>query len=85
MTSPVSSRAVAQTSADMRRITDELAKLQGQIASSKKANDLQGYGSLSSQLLSAQSLKAKSDARSSVIGQLESRLSVQGAALGQVS
>jgi len=70
---------------DVRRITGELGNLQAQIASGALANTLQGFGGASSRILSAQSMRAASDAKASVINQLEARFGVQSAALGQVS
>ncbi len=85
MSGALSLRFSTQAQVDVRRITRELADLQGQMASGAKARDLQGFGSASSRLLTAQSLKSTSDARSSVINQLQARFGVQGAALGQVA
>jgi flagellin-like hook-associated protein FlgL len=70
---------------DVRRITSELGNLQAQIASGAKANTLQGFGGASSRILSATSMRANTDARASVVNQLEARFGVQAAALGQVS
>jgi flagellar hook-associated protein 3 FlgL len=85
MSGPLSLRFSTQAMADVRRITGELGRLQAQMASGAKANDLQGFGGGSSRLLSAQSLKSTADARGSVINQLQARFGVQGAALGQVA
>lgn len=85
MSGPLSLRFSTQAMGDVRRITSELGRLQAQMASGSKANDLQGFGSASSRILTAQSLKASSDARGSVINQLQARFGVQGAALGQVA
>lgn len=70
---------------DVRRITSELGNLQAQIASTKVASTLQGFGGASSRILSASSMRANTDARASVVNQLEARFGVQSAALGQVS
>src|SRR5512147_958921 len=69
----------------IKRLTTQLADLQRQVASDKKANDLQGYGASAGRLLSAQSLKANADAHASVLNQLDARFGVQGAALGQAA
>jgi flagellin-like hook-associated protein FlgL len=82
---PLTLRFSTQAQLDIRRITRELSELQGQIASGAQAHDLQGFGGASSRLLNAQSLRAASDARGSVINQLQARFGVQGAALGQVA
>jgi flagellar hook-associated protein 3 FlgL len=78
-------RFTTQATLDIRRITRELSELQGKVASGAEAHDLQGFGGASSRLLNARSLMASSDARGSVINQLQARFGVQGAALGQVS
>jgi flagellar hook-associated protein 3 FlgL len=78
-------RFSTQAQLDIRRITRELSELQGQVASGAKAKDLQGFGGGSSRLLSAQSMRANADARSSTLNQLTARFGVQGAALGQVA
>lgn len=78
-------RFATQTQLDVRRITSELADLQRQVASGAAANDLRGFGGGASRLLNAASLKASSDARGSVINQLQARFGVQAAALGQVA
>lgn len=78
-------RFSTQATLDIKRITRELSELQGQVASGAAAHDLRGFGGASSQLLNAKGLKASTDARSSVLNQLQARFGVQGAALGQVS
>ncbi len=85
MSGPLTLRFTTQATLDVRRITRELAELQGKVASGKAANDLQGFGGGSSRLLNAQSLRAAADARGSIINQLQARFGVQGAALGQVA
>lgn len=85
MSGLLSLRAATQTQVDMRRITNELADLQRQMASGAVSNDLRGFGGASSRLLNARSLKASADARGSVINQLQARFGVQGAALSQVA
>lgn len=85
MSGAVSLRFTTQAQIDIRRMTSELADLQRQVASGAKANDLAGYAGGSSQLLSAQGLKASAEARASALRQLDARLGVQAAALGQVS
>lgn len=82
---PLNARFFVRSQTDMRRITSELGNLQGQIASTVKANTLQGFGGASSRILSASSMRASTDSRASVLNQLEARFGVQGAALGQVS
>lgn len=85
MTGALSLRFSTQAQFDVRRITNQLSDLQAQIASGARARDLQGFGGASSRLLNAQGMVAASDARGSVLGQLQARFGVQGAALGQVS
>ncbi len=85
MSGPLTLRFTTQAQMDIRRITRELSELQGKIASGAEAHDLQGFGGASSRLLNARSLMAASDARGSVINQLQARFGVQGAALGQVA
>jgi flagellin-like hook-associated protein FlgL len=82
---PQTLRFTTQAMLDIKRITRELSDLQGKVASGAAANDLQGFGGASSRLLNARSLMASSDARGSVINQLQARFGVQGAALGQVA
>ncbi|MBX3431262.1 MAG: hypothetical protein KF779_16870 [Hyphomonadaceae bacterium] len=82
---PLNARFFTRAQGDVRRITGELGSLQAQIASGAKANSLQGFGSASSRILSASSMRAQTDSRASVLNQLEARFGVQGAALGQVS
>jgi flagellin-like hook-associated protein FlgL len=82
---PLNARFFMRAQQDVRRITGELGNLQAQIASGAVANTLQGFGGASSRILSAQSMRASTDARASVINQLEARFGVQAAALGQVS
>jgi flagellin-like hook-associated protein FlgL len=82
---PLNARFFMRAQGDVRRITSELGNLQAQIASGAKANTLQGFGGASSRILSASSMRASTDARASVVNQLEARFGVQAAALGQVS
>ncbi|MBK6704400.1 MAG: hypothetical protein IPL62_06335 [Caulobacteraceae bacterium] len=82
---PLNARFFTRAQGDIRRITGELGNLQAQIASTVKADTLQGFGSASSRILSASSMRANTDARASVLSQLEARFGVQAAALGQVS
>lgn len=82
---PLNARFFVRAQTDVRRITGELGGLQAQIASGVKANSLQGFGSASSRIVSASSMRAQTDARASVLNQLEARFGVQSAALGQVS
>lgn len=82
---PLNARFFTRAQADVRRITGELGQLQAQIASGAKANTLQGFGGASSRILSASSMRASTDARASVVNQLEARFGVQASALGQVS
>lgn len=85
MSGALTFRFTSQTMLDVRRITNELTDLQRQIGSGAIAQDLQGFGGGSSRLLSARSLKTASDARQSIIDQLQARFGVQTAALGRVS
>lgn len=85
MSGALTLRFSTQAQLDIRRITRELSDLQAQVASGAKANDLLGFGGASSRLLSAQSMRASSDARGSVLNQLTARFGVQGAALGHVA
>lgn len=85
MGGPMTLRFTTQATVDVRRITRELAELQGKVASGAMADDLQGFGGGSSRLLNAQSMMSSANARSSVINQLQARFGVQGAALGQVA
>ncbi len=78
-------RFSTQAGIDVQRITAQLGELQAQIASGAKAKDLEGFGSASSRILNAQGLKSASDARYSVLNQLQARFGVQAAALGQVA
>lgn len=82
---PINSRFFVRAQQDVRRITGELGSLQAQIASTKVANTLQGFGSASSRILSASSMRSQTDARASVYNQIEARFGVQSSALGQVS
>jgi len=82
---PLNARFFTRAQGDVRRITSELGNLQAQIASGAKANTLQGFGSASSRILSASSMRAATDSRASVINQLEARFGVQASALGQIS
>lgn len=82
---PLNARFFMRAQGDVRRITSELGSLQAQVASGAKANTLQGFGGASSRILSASSMRASTDARASVVNQLEARFGVQAAALGQVS
>jgi hypothetical protein len=82
---PLNARFFSRAQGVIRRITGELGNLQAQIASTVKADTLQGFGSASSRILSASSMRANTDARASVLSQLEARFGVQAAALGQVS
>lgn len=85
MSGAMTLRFSTQAQQDIRRITNQLADLQRQVASGERASDLQGFGGASSRLLSAQTMKSASDARMSIIDQLQARFGVQGAALGQVA
>ncbi len=82
---PLNARFFMRAQGDVRRITGELGNLQAQIASGAVANTLQGFGSASSRILSASSMRSSTDARASVVNQLEARFGVQASALGQVS
>lgn len=82
---PLNARFFMRAQMDVRRITGELGNLQAQIASGAVANTLQGFGGASSRILSAASMRASTDARASVVNQLEARFGVQASALGRVS
>jgi hypothetical protein len=82
---PLNARFFARAQGDVRRITGELGNLQAQIASTKVANTLQGFGGASSRILSASSMRASTDSRASVLNQLEARFGVQASSLGQIS
>ena len=82
---PLNARFFTRAQVDVRRITSELGNLQAQIASTKVADTLQGFGSASTRILSASSMRANTDSRASVLNQMEARFGVQGAALGQIS
>jgi len=85
MSGALTFRFTTQAQLDVRRITRELSDLQRQVASGAAHSDLQGFGGASSRLLNAQTLKAASASRISIIDQLQARFGVQGAALGQVA
>jgi flagellin-like hook-associated protein FlgL len=85
MSGELSLRFSAQAQVDMRRITGEFADLQRQLASGVRANDLQGFGGASSQILSARSMKASTEAQIQLRTELDARFGVQTAALGQVA
>jgi flagellin-like hook-associated protein FlgL len=78
-------RFSTQAQVDIQRITRQLSDLQRQVASGAKANDLLGFGAGASRLISAQGLRAATDARAAALQQLEARFGVQAAALGQVA
>ncbi len=82
---PLNARFFVRAQQDVRRITSELGSLQAQVASGVKANTLQGFGAASSRIVSAASMRAQTDARASVLSQLDARFGLQSAALGQVS
>ncbi len=74
-----------QIQLDLARMGQQLADIQNQLGSGARAADLKGFGGQAGALLSAQSLKAAADAKSSLIDQLQARFDVQGAALQQVA
>jgi flagellin-like hook-associated protein FlgL len=78
-------RFSTQAQVDIQRITRQLSDLQRQVASGAKANDLLGFGAGASRLISAQGLRAATDARAAALQQLEARFGVQASALGQVA
>lgn len=84
MTGALTLRFASQAQQDIGRISDQLADLHRQVGSGARAVDLVGFGARSSQLLSARALRAAVDTRASVLSQLDTRLDVQGAALGRV-
>lgn len=77
--------ATAQIQIDLARMSLQLTDIQNQIGSGVKASDLQGFAGGAGALLSTQSLKAATDAKSSLIDQLQARFDVQGASLQQVA
>ena len=77
--------STTQIQHDLARMGKQLNDIQTQLGSGAIASDLQGFGGQAGALLSTQSLKAASDARSSLIDQLQARFDVQGAALQQVA
>ncbi|HVZ99589.1 MAG TPA: flagellin [Caulobacterales bacterium] len=85
MSGALTLRFTTQAQLDLRRMASQLSDLQRQVASSQKANDLQGFGAGASRLLNAQSLRADADARASAISQVVSRFGVQSSALEQVA
>jgi flagellar hook-associated protein 3 FlgL len=85
LSGPLSLNFSSQAAVDIRRIRNELADLQAKVASGAAEKDLQGFGGASSRLLNAKSAMASTEAKSSVINQLQARFGVQGAALGQVA
>lgn len=85
MVGAVTLRFSTQAQLDIQHITRELSDLQRQVASTMKANDLQGFGDASSRIISAQTLRVSTDARASAIQQVGARFGVQSAALGQVA
>ncbi|MES1197504.1 MAG: flagellin [Pseudomonadota bacterium] len=85
MSGALTLRFTTQAQLDLRRMAGQLSDLQRQVASSQKANDLQGFGPGASNLLNVQSLRADADARSGAISQVVSRFGVQSSALEQVA
>jgi flagellar hook-associated protein 3 FlgL len=85
MDAAVTLRFSTQAQSDIARMTQQLSDLQRQVASGAKADDLRGFGAGAAQLLNAQTLKATSDSRTSVISELQARFGVQQTALGQVA
>ncbi len=85
MSGALTLRFITQSQIDLRRLTNELTDMQRQMSTQKVAHDLQSLGGASSRLLNAKTLMAQADSRNSVLGQLQARFGVQGAALGQVS
>lgn len=72
----------AQAAADLKRSQAELADLQRQVGSERKANDLKGYGVEASRILSAQDMIAKTNARQQAAVSLSGRLNATDVALG---
>ena len=85
MESAITLRFSTQAQSDIQRMTQQLSDLQRQVASGAKADDLRGFGAGAAQLLNAQTLKATTDSRSSVINELQARFGVQQTALDQVA
>ena len=73
MESAITLRFSTQAQSDIQRMTQQLSDLQRQVASGAKADDLRGFGAGAAQLLNAQTLKATTDSRSSVINELQAR------------
>ncbi len=72
----------SQAISDLKRAQAELADLQRQMGSERKANDLKGYGLTSSRILSVQDMIAKTDARQQTAVSLSGRLTATDVALG---
>lgn len=85
MSGALTLRFITQSQIDLRRLTNELTDMQRQMSTQVVAHDLQSLGGASSRLLNAKAMMAQADSRNSVLGQLQARFGVQGAALGQVS
>jgi flagellar hook-associated protein 3 FlgL len=85
MSGALTLRFITQSQIDLRRLTNELTDMQRQMSTQVVAHDLQSLGGASSRLLNAKTLMAQANSRNSVLGQLQARFGVQGAALGQVS
>lgn len=85
MSGAVTLRFSSQAQMDIRRIGQELAETQRQIATGARADDLLGFGASSGRLINARGMRAAAEARASVLSQLDARFGVQGAALGQVA
>lgn len=72
----------AQAIADLKRSQAQLADLQRQVGSERKANDLKGYGVEAGRILSAQDMITKTDARQQAAVSLGGRLNATDVALG---
>jgi flagellar hook-associated protein 3 FlgL len=75
----------SQASGDLRRVTADLADLQRQIGSNKKANDLAGFGVDAGRVLSANALISRVEARQQAATTLSGRLGATDFALGKTA
>jgi flagellar hook-associated protein 3 FlgL len=69
--------------ADLSRLQSELVDLQRQVGSQHIADDLQGYGASSAQILSARGLIAQTDANTQTAKELDARFTATDTALAQ--
>jgi flagellar hook-associated protein 3 FlgL len=71
-----------QAATDLKRAQSQLADLQRQVGSERKANDLKGYGIESARILNVQDMITKTDARQKAAQSLAGRLNATDVALG---